>query len=76
MMISILKILGSYIDLFKDTFLALTLLFAVGGPASVLGYPTQFTSAIVMVMWATIIGPLLASTIHLAIYENLFSFSV
>ena len=66
---SVVKILGSYIDLFKDTFLACSLLFAVGGPASVLGYPTKFTSAIVMVMWATIIGPLLASSLHLAMYN-------
>ena len=66
---SVVKILGSYIDLFKDTFLACSLLFAVGGPASVLGYPTKFTSAIVMLMWTTILLPLLASTLHLAIYN-------
>ena len=66
---SVAKILGYYIDLFKDTFLASTLFFAVGGPASVFGYPTKFTSAIVMVMWATILLPLVASTLHLAIYN-------
>ena len=71
-------ILGSYIDLFKDIFLFFTLLTAVGGPASVLGHPTQFTSAIVMVMGATIISPLVASSLHL-VHNNpflLFNFDV
>merc|ERR1712155_228110 len=66
---SVAKILGYYIDLFKDSFVASTLFFAVGGPASVFGYPTKFTSAIVMVMWTTILLPLVASTLHLAIYN-------
>ena len=74
LIVSTVKILASYVDLFKDTFLACTLLVVVGGPASVIGYPTQFTSVIVMVMWATIIGPLMASTVHLAIYDPFFLF--
>ena len=75
---SVVKILASYIDLFKDIFLAFTLLTAVGGPASVLGHPTQFTSAIVMVMVATIVSPLVASSLHL-VHNNpflLFNFDV
>ena len=75
---SVVKILGSYIDFFKDTFLAFTLLNAVGGPASVLGHPTQFTSAIVMVMGASIIYPLVACTLHLVLDNPflLFNFDV
>ena len=46
--------------------------------ASVLGHPTQFTSAIVMVMWASIIYPLLACTLHLVLSNPflLFNFDV
>ena len=51
--------------------MSFTLLNAVGGPASVLGHPTQFTSAIVMVMGATIISPLVASSLHL-VHNNPF----
>ena len=75
---SVVKILASYIDLLKDIFLAFTLLNAVGGPASVLGHPTQFTSAIVMVMVVTIISPLVASSLHLILSNPflLFNFDV
>ena len=71
-----MKILGSYIDVFKDTLLAFTLLNAVGGPASVLGHPTQFTSAIVMVMWASIISPLVASTLYLVLNNPFLVFNL
>ena len=62
---STFKIFASYVDLFKDTFLASTLLVVVGGPASIFAYPTQFTSTIVMVLWVTIIIPLMSSTLYL-----------
>ena len=72
---SVLKIINAYIDLFKDTFLACNLLVAVG-PASVFGYPTQFTSAIVIISWASIIWPLIASTLHLVLYNPFLLFNL
>ena len=69
MIITLVKIFSSYVDLFKDSFLACSLLLVVGGPASIFAYPTQFTSVIVMVMWASIIMPLMASTLDLIFYN-------
>ena len=61
------KIFASFVDLFKDTFLAITLITILGGPLEVFTYPTQFTSVVVMVQMASIILPLIASSLHLAI---------
>ena len=56
-----------YVDIFKDTFLTLSLLIAIGGPGAVLLHPTQFTSMIVLCQATSILFPLLMSGLLLAL---------
>ena len=56
-----------YADLIKDTFLTLSILKIIGGPATIWNFPTKFTSIIVTLMAATILFPLILSGLHLAL---------
>ena len=53
--------------MFKDTFLTVSLMRVTGGPRNVLLYPTQFTSVVILGLMASILAPLLASSLHLAL---------
>ena len=77
-LVTITKIAFHYADVFKDTFLTVTLLNIIGGPSSILLYPTQFSSVIVLGLSASIILPTFASSLHLAINNPtlLFNFEV
>ena len=77
-LVTITKIAFHYADVFKDTFLTVTLLNIIGGPSSILMYPTQFSSVIVLGLSASIILPTFASSLHLAINNPtlLFNFKV
>ena len=62
-----IKIGSNYVDIFKDTYLMISLMQILGGPAAILFHPTQFSSVIVMSLAATIALPLMASGLHIAI---------
>ena len=74
-----IKIGTKYIDLFKDIFLSIEILNAAGNMESVWSFPTNLSSIVVMMMFASILIPLILSTLHLVvnrrniIEENNFS---
>ena len=65
-----------YIDMFKDSFLAITIMVAAGGFSTVWQFPTNFTSVVVLSFFASILVPLLMSSIHLAISHPFLIFDV
>ena len=70
------KISSAYADMFKDTFLTVSLMRINGGPRNVLLYPTQFTSVISMGLCVSIILPLMASSLHLVLNNPTMLFSL
>ena len=62
---TMVKISSTYADMFKDTFLTVTLIVILGGPLEVLSHPAQFTSVVVITLSASILVPLVTSSLHL-----------
>ena len=60
---TLVTIVFSQVDIFKDILLTWTLIIIVGGPDSILRYPTQFTSGIIMLMVANITIPVFISSL-------------
>ena len=52
-----------YIDLFKDTFIMTSIFIIIGGPTSLYFFPTKLTSVVVYCFMATIILPLICSSL-------------
>ena len=63
---TMVKITSNYVDIFKDTYLTVSLLQLVGGPGALLLYPAHFSSVVVLGLAASILVPLAASSLHLA----------
>ena len=63
------KLIFIFVDMYKDTFLAATILITTGGWKAVLDFPTNFSSVVVICMFSTIIIPLLLSSLHLAVHN-------
>ena len=57
----------TYMDIYKDCFLALSMMTLIGGLPAVIKYYYTFTSAVVICLFATILFPLLISGLGLAI---------
>ena len=62
---AIVRIVSNFTDMFKDTFLTVTLMVILGGPLEVLSHPAQFTSVVVLTLSASILVPLVTSSLHL-----------
>ena len=56
-----------FIDLYKDVALSILVLKLVGGPQAIIDHPTNFSSAIIMAMFTSILLPIAISTIHLMV---------
>ena len=65
-LVSWIKLWVIYIDVTKDLALTCSILFLVGGPASIAQVPFYFTSIVVMYFFCSIFIPLIISSIHLA----------
>ena len=65
--IGIIKVIAKYVDLFKDTYLSIVLLQAIGSFESILYFKTSFSSVIVIAMFSSILIPLFLSTLHLIV---------
>ena len=59
----------TYIDIYKDFFLTVSMMTLVGGALAVFKYYTTFTSAVVICLFSTIFIPLLTSGLGLAIND-------
>ena len=53
--------------MYKDTALSIILLNAIGGFEAIIDLPTHFSCVIVMLMFGSILIPLLLSTLHLIV---------
>ena len=71
------KVITSFLDLFKDSYLAIYLIVIVGGPMVIVDFITNFTSVIILSLMGTIIIPIITVSINIAINgpHLLFSFS-
>ena len=56
-----------YVDFFKDFYLGTSILVIIGGPASIIFFPTKLTSVVVLTIFSTVLGPLLITNLDLAI---------
>ena len=56
-------IFNIYMDICKDTIFLITIIFIIGGPTSLYYFPTRLTSVVVYSFMATIILPLVCSSI-------------
>ena len=73
-LIKCLKLIFIFVDMYKDTFLATTILITTGGWSAVLNFPTNFSSVVVICMFSSIIIPLLLSSLHLAVHSPFMIF--
>ena len=64
---AITKIELKYIDIFKDLGLSILMLNLIGGPLTIIKFPTNFGSAVVICMFASIFIPILISCLHLSV---------
>ena len=69
MFFTILFILQVYSDVFKDCYIVVTIFYIIGGINSFLAFPTNFTSVLLLCLAASVLLPLLLSSLQLAI-EN------
>lgn len=71
--VAIVKMEMKFIDIIKDLGLSILMLELIGGPTAIINLPTNFGSAIVMVMFSSIIVPMLCSSLHLLVNNfNMF----
>ena len=61
----IIKIQANFVDLLKDSLLTYSMLRTVGGYETIINFPTNFSSVIIMISIALIIVPIMMSTLHL-----------
>ena len=66
---------ANYIDLLKDSLLSYSLLRTAGGYQSVIDYPYNFSSVIILTSFALIIIPLMLSTVHIAVTNPFLIFT-
>ena len=72
---AIYSIMSNFLDIAKDTALFFSLLFIMGGPDAIREFPTNFSSGIVLCWLATIILPVFASSLYLALYAPFLVFT-
>ena len=72
---AILKMQANYLDILKDCLLTYSMLNTVGGFHSIINFPTNFSSVIILISFALIILPLMLSTLHLAITNPFLIFT-
>ena len=70
LMIGIIKVETKYLDLFKDTALTILIFQAIGSFDAILNLPENFSCAIVMLLFESILIPIFLSTLHLVINRN------
>ena len=63
----IIKILTNFVDLLKDSLLTYSMLRTVGGLDTLINFPTNFSSVIIMISFSLIVGPIILSTLTLVL---------
>ena len=63
----LIKIELQYLDIQKDTFLAVSLFIIVGGFPAIVNFPTNFSVVVVVCLFMSIVTPLFFATLHLVV---------
>ena len=72
---ALVSIMSHFLDIVKDTSLAVSLLVITGGLYAITEFPTNFSSAVVVCWMGTIIVPILASSLNLAFTQPFLVFT-
>ena len=74
-LVAIYHLMSNFLDVAKDIALFFSLLFIMGGPEAIKEFPTNFSSDIVLCWLVTIILPVFASSLYLALYAPFLVFT-
>ena len=66
-LLKIVKIQATFIDLLKDSMLTYSMFRTVGGLDTLINFPTNFSSVIIMISFGLIWGPIILSTLTLVL---------
>ena len=72
----LLKIELEYLDILKDSFIAISLYSIVGGYNSMMEFPTNFSIIVVLCFFASLVIPIFFATLHLAIHNPFMIFYI
>ena len=64
--VTVFSVLLFYMDILKDSYIVITIFYIIGGIQSLIIFPTNFTSVLVLSLAASVIAPLLLSSLQLA----------
>ena len=67
--VRLVKIEFQYLDILKDSFLACSLFFIVGGTQAISEFPTNFSIVVVLCLLSSVVGPVLLATLHLVVHN-------
>ena len=71
---ALFSLLSHFADIVKDASLAVSLLVIAGGPAAIVEFPQNFSSAIIISWMVTIFIPIMISSLNLAITQPFLVF--
>ena len=72
----LIKIELEYLDILKDTILAITIHRIIGGYQAILSFPDNFSVVVDLCLFATVIIPLFFATLHLVIHNPYMIFNL
>ena len=72
----LIKIELEYLDILKDTILAITIYRIIGGYQAILDFPENFSVVVDVCLFATVIIPLFFATLHLVIHNPYMIFNL
>ena len=72
---AIYSIMTKFLDEAKDIALFVSLLLIMGGPEAIINFPTNFSSGIVLCWLVTIVLPVVARSLYLALYAPFLVFT-
>ena len=65
--LKIIKIQAHFVDLLKDSLLTFSMFRTVGGLDTLINFPTNFSSVIIMISFSLIVGPIILGTLTLVL---------
>ena len=71
----LLKIELEYLDILKDSFIAISLYNIVGGYQAILDLPTNFSIVVVICSFTTVVVPIFFATLHLVVHNPFMVFN-
>ena len=72
--VRLVRIEFQYLDILKDSFLACSLFFIVGGTQAISEFPTNFSIVVVICLLSSVVWPVLLATLHLVVHNPFLIF--